>query len=346
MTEFRFSVRHQTPMHMDAQQASAFAAPLSGSAGALSVINDSQIVIQYLKSRQVLDDLAAAGVDFDAIYAADSRDVLAHLKKGAPIEDRLRYWRRMVEPFFDLTTGIVSVEVRAFRPEDAQLVAAKALALAEKLINDISERAHADMLAYARSEVARAETKLKRAQAAIGDYRNANAVLFPEMQATANNTVEGALRQALIEARTTYQTQLAQGVSAESAHMRMLSNRIAAMEAEIRSVRGQLAQAGGAPGGAAAPSATLASVLSGYGVLQVEESIAAKVYERALMSLQDARYAASEQAVYLAAFVQPGLPQDSTWPLRWKVLLETALASFAAWCLLQLVYHGVRDHLD
>ena len=94
VTEFRFSVRHQTPMHMDATQGSAFAAPLSGSAGALSVINDSQIVIQYLKSRQVLDDLAAAGVDFDAIYATDSRDIPAHLPKGAPVEERLRYWRR------------------------------------------------------------------------------------------------------------------------------------------------------------------------------------------------------------------------------------------------------------
>jgi capsular polysaccharide transport system permease protein len=343
VTEFRFSVRHQTPMHMDTTSSSALSAPLSGgSAGAMSVINDSQIVIQYLKSRQVIDDMIAAGVDLDAIYAGRDKDFLAHLHPAAPVEERLRYWRRMIDPFFDITTGVVSVEVRAFRPEDARAVAAKALALAEKLINDISTRAHADMLAYARSEVASSETKLKAAQAAISDYRNKHAVLFPEMQAISANTVEGQVRQNLIEARTAYSAQLGQGASADTAHMRLLASRIAAMEAEIKGVHGNMAQSGAAPG----TDTSLASVLSGYGVLQVEEQIAAKVYERARIAMQDARYAASEQAVYLAAFVQPGLPQDSTYPLRWRVMLETVLVSFAAWCLLQLLYHGIRDHID
>lgn len=343
VTEFRFSVRHQTPMHMDTGQASALSAPLNGgSAGMLSVVNDSQIVIQYLKSRQVVEDAAAAGIDLDAIYAARDNDFLAHLSPGAGLEERLRYWRRMVDPFFDMTTGIVSVEVRAFRPEDARRVAAAALRLSEELINRISERAHSDMLAYAREEVALSEARLQAAQAAISDYRNAHAVLFPEMQALSANTVESQVRQNLIEARTAFQSQVSQGVAPDSAHMRVLASRIAAMEGEIRSVRGNVAQTAPAPGS----PASLASVLSGYSVLQVQEEIAGKVYERARIALQDARYAASEQAVYLAAFVQPGLPQDSTYPLRWRVMLETALVSFAAWCLLQLLYHGIRDHID
>lgn len=343
VTEFRFSVRHQTPMHMDSGASSALAAPLSGgNAAALTVINDSQIVIQYLKSRQVIDDMIAAGVDLDAIWAGQDKDFWAHLTRGAPVEERLRYWRHMVDPFFDMTTGVVGVQVRAFRPEDAKLVASRALALAEKLINDISERAHSDMLQYAKSEVAGAEAKLKTAQAAISDYRNHHAVLFPEMQAVSANTVEGQVRENLIEAKTAYQAQLGQGVPADAMHMKLLAGRIAAMEDAIRNVHGRLAKAGGEAGA----NGSLASVLSGYGVLQVEEEIAAKVYERALMALQDARYAASEQAVYLATFVQPGLPQESTYPMRWRIMLETAIVGFVAWCLLQLLYHGIRDHLD
>jgi capsular polysaccharide transport system permease protein len=74
--------------------------------------------------------------------------------------------------------------------------------------------------------------------------------------------------------------------------------------------------------------------------------LSAKVYERALMSLQDARNAASQQGVYLAAFVRPSLPQESMYPIRWRVMVETALLSFVGWCLLQLLYHGIRDHID
>ena len=63
-------------------------------------------------------------------------------------------------------------------------------------------------------------------------------------------------------------------------------------------------------------------------------------------ALQDARNAAAQQSVYLAAFVRPSLPEESMYPVRWRVTLETALISFAAWCLLQLLYHGIRDHID
>jgi capsular polysaccharide transport system permease protein len=124
--------------------------------------------------------------------------------------------------------------------------------------------------------------------------------------------------------------------------MRMLGNRIAAMETALREVHGRLAQTNG--GGAS--DAPLASVLSEYDVLHLDQDLSAKVYERALMSLQDARNAASQQGVYLAAFVRPSLPQESMYPIRWRVMVETALLSFVGWCLLQLLYHGIRDHID
>jgi capsular polysaccharide transport system permease protein len=334
MTEFRFSVRHQAPLRMDATASSV----LAGSNAALAVINDSQIVIQYLKSGQILDDIAASGVDLDAIYASGDKDFLAHLGRGAPAEERLRYWRRMVDPFFDMSTGIVSVQVRAFRPADARLVATRALELAEKLVNDINDRSHADVLAYARQEAGDSGAKLKATQAALAAYRNEHAVLFPEMQATANSSVSGVVEQNLIEAKTAFNTQLAMGLSRDSTQMRILGNRIAVMEAELKGVNGRLARSD--------DHASLASVLSGYSELKVSEEIDTKVYERALIALQEARNAANEQAVYLATFVRPGLPQDSVYPVRWRMMLEVALIGFGAWCLLQLLYHGIRDHID
>ena len=341
VTEFRFSVRHEAPLRMDGTAGSALTATLVGGASPMAVINDSQIVIQYLKSQQVIDDIVAAGVDLDTIYARAGKDILAHLRPGAPVEERQRYWRRMVDPFFDMTTGIVSVQVRAFDPADAKHVAETALRLAEELVNGMSRRSHDDVLAYAAKEVDTSHGRLTAAQETIAAYRNQHAVLFPELQATANTTVEGKVEDTLIEARTAYAAQLAQGVSADTMQMRMLSNRIAAMEAALRGVHGRLAQA--RTGSASDPS--LASVMSQYDQLHLDEEIAAKVYERALMALQDARNAAVQQSVYLAAFVRPGLPQESTYPVRWRVMTETALLSFAGWCLLQLLYHGIRDHI-
>lgn len=228
--------------------------------------------------------------------------------------------------------------MRAFRPEDARLVATSVLGLAEKLVNDISDRSHSDVLVYARQEAADSEAKLQAAQAALSVYRNRNSVLFPEMAATASTTTGNFVEQNLIQAKTSFNSQLAMGVSRDALQMRMLANRIIAMETELRGVTTRLTRSDG--------DASLASVLSEYSVLKVSEEIAAKVYERALIALQEARNTANEQGVYLAAFVRPALPQDSIYPVRWRIMLETALVGFAAWCLLQLLYHGIRDHLD
>jgi capsular polysaccharide transport system permease protein len=342
VTEFRFSVRHEAPLRMD-PAANTMAATLGGGSTPLAVITDSQIVIQYLKSRQVIDDMIAAGVDLDAIYAKSDKDFLAHLQPNDSVEARERYWRRMVDPFFDMTTGIVSVEVRAFTPADAQRVAATALALAEKLVNGMAVRAHEDVLAYATREVETSQVKLRAAQETIATYRNHHAVLFPEMQATSDTSVESKVWENLIEAKTAFNAQLAVGVSADSMQMRMLKNRIAAMETSLHDVHSRMAQTN--PGGAT-PDASLASVMSQYDALRLNQDIAAKVYERAMMALQDARNAENQQSVYLAAFVRPGLPQESMYPVRWRIMTETALLSFVAWCLLQLLYHGIRDHID
>ncbi|HQT77112.1 MAG: hypothetical protein B7Z80_05095 [Rhodospirillales bacterium 20-64-7] len=337
ISEFRFSVRHQAPLRVDPSGGPAMSTSL-GPAANLAMINDSQIVVQYLKSRQVIDDVTASGVDLDAIYARADGDSLAHLTPGAPAEARQRYWRRMVDPFFDLTNGIVSVQVRAFRPQDARLVAEKVLSLAEKLVNDMSHRAHADQLAYAVREADDSGVRLRRIQAELAAYRNQHAVLFPEMQATADSSVEGKVEESLIEAKAAYNAQLAEGASPGARLMMMLHSRIDALTAEQQRVHGGLAQADA--------SGSLASVMSGYSVLQADEAIAARIHERALIALQDARNEAAQQSIYLAAFVRPALPQDSEYPVRWRLLLETAVLSFAAWCLLQLIYHGIRDHID
>ncbi len=307
VTEFRFSVRHQTPLRVDPGTGDGLTSSLSGGgpASIMTAITDSQIVMQYLRSRQIIDDIVAAGVDLDRIYSANDQDFLAHLQPKASVEQRLRYWHRMVDPFFDMTTGVVSVEVRAFKPEDAFVVANKALALAEKLVNDITARAHDDLLAYATREVAESGVKLQAIQGDMAAFRNQHAVLFPEMQATSASSVGGELEKTLIAAKTAYSTQMARGASKDTMEMSILRNRIAAMEFELHDIHARLAQPEPVPGG----DASLATVMSDYSVLQLEEQIAARVYERALISQQDARNAASQQSVYLAAFVRPGLPR-------------------------------------
>ena len=65
------------------------------------------------------------------------------------------------------------------------------------------------------------------------------------MEATSSTNVGGIVEQHLIEAKTAFNAQLAAGVSRDAMPMRLLGNRIAAMETLLQGVNGRLARPGG-----------------------------------------------------------------------------------------------------
>ena len=337
VSEIRFSVRQQAPIRSEGP---SMASALGGGNPLLAIVTDSETVVQYLSSRQVIDDLDGR-VDMDEVYARMDADLYARMAPGLPAEKRLRYWKEMVDPYFDMTSGVVSVKVRAFRPDDARNVASVVLALSEKLVNDLSSRAHGDAVAYADKEAAAADDKLKSVEADMAAYRNRHAVLFPQMQATASSNVETSLREKLVEARATLSTLSTQGVAPDSPQARILRARASSLESEISGMQSNMTRPGEAEG-----SPPLASVLGGYNALETREKIQEKVLEHALSVQQDAHNAAAQQSVYLNAFVKPSLPQSSIYPVRWKELLAVALAGFVAWAISSLVVQGIRDHVD
>jgi len=337
ISEFRFTVRQQAPLRGDGTGPN----PLAGGNPLMALIVDSEVVVQYLKSRQILDDIAER-LDLERIYARPEADWWFRLRPAAPMEDRLRHWRRVVEPYFDLTSGVVTVRVHAFTPEDARQVATAALELAEKLVNDMARRSARDVLAFAESEVSAAEVRLKSVHASLAEYRNANAVLFPQLQAATTGGVEGRLRDSLGEARSAYNALLAEGVSRNAPQMRALQARIAAVEAELREVVAQMARR--QDGGTA--NASLATVLRDYSALEAEERLASSLYERALTNLQSARALATQQLVYLNAFVRPAQPERSMYPLRWQLMLQALVICLVLWALGLLIVRGIRDQME
>lgn len=340
VSEFRFSVRQQHAFRGDS---ASLASALGGGNPLMAVIGDSQIVVGYLESQQILSDIASK-VDIKAVYARDDVDWLARMSADASAERQLRYWKTVVDPFFDMTSGIVTVKVRAFSPNDAKKVADAALLLSERLVNEISERSHRDAVAYSEQQAAISEARLKAAGVAIASYRNANAVLFPQIQATATSAVEGRINDALVEARANLSSLQTQGIALGSPQVRTLQARVAALDGELTRFQSQMTYDPSAAGGNRV--APLASVISGYSTLETEEKISEKVLERSLAALQSARDEANQQQVYLAAFVRPAAAQESIYPIRWRVIAEAALGGFAAWCLGMLLFHGIRDHAD
>ncbi len=121
-------------------------AQLSGSA-----TSDSDILYEFIQSQELVAEIDRQ-VNLRHIYEQPGDPVFA-LRAGATIEDLVAYWRRMVRPHYEPGTGLIEVEVRAFSPTEAQLVAEQLLSVSSEMINRLAAIARADTTRQARENL-------------------------------------------------------------------------------------------------------------------------------------------------------------------------------------------------
>jgi len=90
---------------------------------------------------------------------------------------------------------------------------------------------------------------------------------------------------------------------------------------------------------------TLSGALAGYEQLESRRKFAEAAYQLALRGVDEARASADRQHVFVASFVPPAMPQEASYPRRWRSLGVVALMAFATWAIGGLAAQSVRDHL-
>ena len=331
VAEFRFSLSSVEKPRFD--PLSLLTTGAAHSAAAL----ESQIVVQYMTSRAIVDDLNAT-LDLRHVFSAPDADWWARLPVPAPIETLVRYWKGQVDPFYDPATGTVTVRVRAFSSSDALQLAQAMVALSERLVNDLSMRARRDTVHHAETEVTQAEGRL---QAVLGDiraFREREGVIDPSEAAKASGLLAARLRDELVRANAELSS-LKSYMRDDAPAVRVVKARVRALEIQqhivARDIRDpEKSQASG-----------LSHLLASYEQLENERRFAETAYQHALLGLDQARADADRQQVYIASFVSPSLPEEALYPRRWRCVGMVALVSFAVWAIGGLMVQSVRDHL-
>lgn len=315
----------------------------TGLAGGSTTISDSYIVLNYLKSRDIVERLES---DFDlrAAFNRAEADALSRLSPDAPIEEVVAYWDGMTTTSFDLISGVMTFEVQAFRPDDAQRIAEFVLGYVTDLVNELSESARQDSVRFAREEVARAEARLRAALEDIRAFRNAEQSINPQASAQAEVELVTTLEKELIDVRARMAA-LAGSVNEAAPTMVALRRQAEAMEAEIARRASSISQA--MPDKKGQDGATaLSELLAAYEALEVEKTFAQQAYASALSSLESARMEADRQQRYLAVYAQPLVAQEAAYPRRVVMVALVAAVAFCLWAIGTLVAYAVRDHLS
>lgn len=353
VSEFRFSVTESSPV---LPSVTGVAPPQSGTNGASSsplasiasslgagamtgASTQNYIVVNYLQSRQVVEDLQKR-INIKALYDGPetSWDWWARFNSSRNMESFLDYWSDMMSANYDPVTGISTVKVRGFTPEKAHLIAETMVKLSEDLVNGIAKRSQLDAIEYAKREVGRTELALAAARQTLEDFRSQEGVIEPTSSVSTNSELIKTLKATLLQLRTDASLLDRQNVSGASATHSALTARIAATEAQLQKLQQEVNKDD--PSGK-----KLQKTVARFEKLDLDRQYAQAMAVSARQMLDQARANAAAQHVYLTPFVRPAVPDSSTYPRRFQAIALRFIALVGLWFTGLMIAQAVRDHL-
>ncbi|MDR3528744.1 MAG: hypothetical protein P4L57_15850 [Rhizomicrobium sp.] len=311
-----------------------FASMLQNS-GLASSQDDAYSVRDFILSRDITHRLEQAH-DLRGVLSRPEGDFITSFPPpfaGHSFEQLYRVYGRFVAVTVDETTGISTLRVRAYRPDDARAMAHAILNYSEDLINRLNDRARHDAIDTAQSEVTRCEKRIADAQAALTAYRLQNRTLDPEH--ASGRVLELAAKLSADTAAA--QAQLAETLKAspDSPMIPALRRRIAALSGQVATESNKVV---GSNNGAV-------RTLSEYERLMLEREFAEKNLASAAVSLETARLEAQRKQIYLDRIVEPNLPDYPLYPQRLLSFLEVLLTTLLIYGIGWLVSASVREHV-
>jgi capsular polysaccharide transport system permease protein len=249
--------------------------------------------------------------DFEALYKAYSRFVTVDVDSGS---------------------GVSTLQIKAYRPEDAQRIAAALVKFSEQLVNTLNERARRDALSAFQGEVATIEKKIADIQSQLTAYRIKQKMLDPKSAAAGPVELLGQMNAQLASAKG----QLAEVMknAPSSPQVSLMRTRIGSLEKLIAEERSKVT----------GDTNSVVTAASEYERLDVQRLLAEKTLASALASLESARLEAQRQNIYIETIAQPNLADYPLYPRRLVSFATVVATCLLAYGIAWLLIASVREH--
>jgi capsular polysaccharide transport system permease protein len=296
--------------------------------------DDAFAVQNYMRSRDAVQKLDAK-FKLAKLYSRPGVDPIASFGVLWPdprFERLYEYYLSRVEVTHNDVTGITTLKVQAFTPEDAHAIARSLLVISEQLVNQMNDRASTDALRKARSVVADAEERVFEAQRKLTEYRNREKFIDP---ASASKKVFEVIGKLDAE-KSNVQRQIAE-ITKNSPQSPALDNLRVREKALADQIALEQARVVGTDG-------SLANKFSAFERLELQRKFADRALELALDAVDAANQETRSKQLYIQTITKPNLPDVAAEPRRLRYVLAVALVSLALWSMAWLSVVGAREH--
>lgn len=300
-----------------------------------STVQDSWIVLDYVKSTAVLNDLGGRAY-LEKYFGSGDIDYFSRLGRDETVEDLLKYWLKRVAVSVDTVSSILTLKVEAFRPEDARAIAQDIVDRSEKLVNTMTLRSRTDALERARQEVSLAADKLVAARNKTTEFRDRTAMIDPATRVQSVSELITKLTMDKIGIENSLTT-LQGSLGPDAPTQRVQRAKLATINQQIDDLKKSLTDAQN--------DSAVSSLIASYERLKLDEQFNERMYTIAQNSYERARQDLDKQQLYLVVVVPPSVPESATYPriMASTILLFGALGVF--WAIISLVIASVTDQM-
>jgi capsular polysaccharide transport system permease protein len=297
---------------------------------------DAYVLSDFIESRNMVADLDNKNA-LRTIYSRPEADWISRLDPSATDTVLWKYWRSKVAPSIDSISGVVTLRVLAFRPEDALAIATDVIRISRRVVNDYSKRIQDDAVSNAKKTLDDAAKRYEEALVALRDQRNLDVAVNP-VDATSEKL------KALVALETARaQSERDQWVSArltspDSMATQFLNDRIASLTSQINNLQSELTDQNN-------NTRTESAAIGQYRDLELTRTFAERSYAIAQAAFERARFEAQYKAITLAVFLPPRKPEMALYPRRTVNILLVFAVAMIVWALVRLVATGIAEYV-
>ena len=316
VTEAQFAIR---PMFGTADKATPDTVGTNAGIPKEMIAQDTLITQEYIQSRPMLETIEAQ-LPIRAWFSSDNVDFLSRFKADKPIEKFLRYWKRRVSVDIESGTGIMTLSVEAFDPDESLAIARAVLTEAERMVNELGMKPRQDALDESARELKLADERGAAARAAVNALRNREGVL----DAVKSNEVTLKTVSELKLSRAKLAIQLAviqRDLGPEARSVIDLKQQVKDFDTNIARIERELASVD------PDQKRRLSTALTQFETLESKRTYEEKYREQVRLAYERARILVSQKAEAFAPIVPAIRAESSTEPRR---ILMTSLITAAA----------------
>lgn len=302
------------------------------------IIQDTQIVVNYLTSQDFLKKLKEV-VNIKNIYGDSKIDYLSRLDIKSSKEEQLDYWEDQFDAWISPKSGIVEIQMRAFTANDAQSLLQHTVRLSETRVNQLNQGIWSTLIAAAETDFKQASDELERRRLEFRDIQNSTGVFDLEQTAGGVNEIITGLNSEIANLNS-QEDVMSQSLSSTSPQMTDLRRRINARRKQVEALNAEFTS----------KSDKKNKAFSGYSTLfeqsRLEQELAEERFATSVRELERVKLISSLQLVYLDKFVEPTLPETNKYPRVFLMISLSFGACLLAWGAFTMVILLFRTKLD